>query len=207
MPMMLLPFVLAVLQTAGAAPPLQPSGGVYRLPYADGTQVKVFDDTRTHRPRPAIDLFAVGGRKPYRIVAAAAGRVTAIQDGHGERQSGRAASECRNNFVWIAHPNGEWTGYSHMAKGSVTGAAKLKVGDWVDAGQLIGIEGDIGCSMLNHLHFEVAVFDSANPVDTGGFPTGVEGGKYSREPRFCTLAGALNKEEIHTARRCATLAG
>lgn len=200
MPLMLLPFALAALQTSETPPP---SVGVYRLPYADGTQLRVFDDTRTHRPRARIDLVATGPRMPYRIVAAAAGRVMAIQDGYGERQTGRAASECRNNFVWIAHPNGEWTVYSHMAKGSVSGGAKLKIGDRVRAGQLIGIEGDVGCSMLEHLHFEVAVPDPANPIDAGGFLTGNDGSRRNREPRFCGIAGTINKEEAHIARRCA----
>lgn len=200
---MLLPLILATVQAAEAPPPPQPSAGTYRLPYADGTALRVFDDTRTHRPRSRIDLVATGPRKPYRIVAAAAGRVMAIQDSYGERQTGRAASECRNNFVWIAHPNGEWTGYSHMAKGSATGTAKLKVGQKVRAGQLLGIEGDVGCSMLEHLHFEVAVPDPANPVDAGGFLTDNEGGKRNREPRFCDIRGAINKDEVHVARRCA----
>lgn len=200
MPLMLLPFALAALQTPEAPPA---SAGIYRLPYADGTQLRVFDDTRTHRPRARIDLVATGPRKPYRIVAAAAGRVMTIQDGYGERQTGRAASECRNNHVWIAHANGEWTGYSHMAKGSVSGVAKLKAGDRVRAGQFIGIEGDVGCSMLEHLHFEIAMPDPANPVDAGGFLTGNEGGRRNREPRFCGIAGTINKEQVHIARRCA----
>lgn len=201
MPLILLPVALAALQ-APEAPP-QPSTGIYRLPYADGTRVKVFDDTRTHRPRARIDFVASGPRKPYRIVAAAAGRVMAIQDSHGERQTGRAASECRNNFVWIAHPNGEWTGYSHMAKGSVSGTAGLKIGQKVRAGQLLGIEGDVGCAMLDHLHFEVAVPDPANPVDAGGFLTGNDGSRRNREPRFCGIAGTVNKEGAHIAHRCA----
>lgn len=203
MPFTILPLTLAMLQTADVPPPQQLSADVYRLPYADGTQVKVFDDTRTHRPRTRIDLLATGPRKPYRIVAAAGGRVMAIQDGHGERQTGRAASLCRNNFVWIAHPNGEWTGYSHMAKGSVTGMAKLKVGQKVRAGQLLGIEGDVGCAMLEHLHFEVAVPDPAHPVDAGGFLTGNEGSRRNRAPRFCGIEGMISKDEVHIARRCA----
>ena len=193
MPLILLPLVLATLQAAETPPPPVASAGRYRLPYADGTQLRVFDDTRTHRPRARIDLVATGPRKPYRIVAAAAGTVMMIQDGYGERQSGRAASECRNNQLWIAHPNGEWTGYSHMARGSATGLAKLKVGQKVRAGQLLGIEGDVGCAMLDHLHFEVAVPDAANPIDAGGFLTDNDGGKRNREPRFCGVAGAINK--------------
>jgi murein DD-endopeptidase MepM/ murein hydrolase activator NlpD len=201
MPLILLPFALAALQ-ASEAPP-QPSTGIYRLPYAEGTRLRVFDDARTHRPRGRIDLVATGPHKPYRIVAAAAGTVRMIQDGYGERQSGRAASQCRNNQVWIAHPNGEWTGYSHLARGSVTGLARLRVGQKVRAGQLIGIEGDVGCAMLEHLHFEVAAPDPASPVDAGGFLTDNDRGKRNREPRFCGIRGTINKAEVHVARRCA----
>jgi hypothetical protein len=102
------------------------SEGIYRLPYADGTSVRVFDDFSTHRPRGRIDLFAIDGQRPYRVVAAAAGRVMAIQDTFGERQTGRMAAECHNNYVWIAHANGEWTNYSHLAQGSVTCEAESR---------------------------------------------------------------------------------
>jgi len=118
------------------------SEGRYRLPFADGTQVEVFDDATTHRPKGRVDLFALGGQAPYRVVAAAAGRIVAIQDGYGEQQSGRAAKDCHNNYVWIEHPNGEWSNYSHLARGTVTGRAGLKVGDavrvqWSEDGTLV----------------------------------------------------------------------
>jgi murein DD-endopeptidase MepM/ murein hydrolase activator NlpD len=161
------------------------SAGLYRLPFADGTQVQVFDDFTTHRPRGRVDLFATGGQGPYRVVAAAAGRIAAIQDSFSEQQSGRAAADCHNNYVWIAHPNGEWTNYSHLAHDSVTKGAKLKVGDQVSAGAYLGDEGAVGCAMLKHVHFEVAVPDSKNPIDAGGFLTDNEDGKRERNPRFC----------------------
>lgn len=126
----------------------KPSEGIYRLPFADGTKVKVFDDFHTHRPMGRIDLFAIEGPEPYRVVAAAAGRIVAIQDSYDEQQSGRAAADCHNNYIWIAHANGEWTNYSHVAHGSATQKAKLKVGDRVEAGQYIGDEDAIGCAML-----------------------------------------------------------
>ena len=53
----------------------------------------------------------------------------AIQDGYSEQQSGRAAKDCHNNYVWISHANGEWTNYSHIAHDTVTKQAGLKVGD------------------------------------------------------------------------------
>lgn len=186
---------LALLASASSAG--EPAGnahggstGQYRLPFADGTSVKVFDDFDTHRPVGRVDLYAVGGNAPYRVVAAAAGKVMAIQDGYTEQQSGRAAKDCRNNYIWIAHPNGEWTNYSHVATGSVKGAAHLKVGDRVKAGQLIGYEGTVGCSMLDHVHFEVAVPAPDRAIDEGGFLLDNQDGKRERNPRFCGVPDA-----------------
>ena len=167
------------------------SQGLYRLPFADGTKVQVFDDFLTHRPVGRVDLFAVGGREPYRVVAAAAGRIIAIQDGYSEQQSGRAAKDCHNNYVWIAHSNGEWTNYSHLAHDTVTKKAGLKVGDAVKAGQYLGDEGAVGCAMLHHVHFEVAVADANAPIDAGGFLTDNDGGKRERNPRFCGVSGGV----------------
>lgn len=179
---------------AASQPSDTPSQGRYRLPFADGTTVKVFDDFDTHRPRGRVDLYAIAGQQPYKVVAAAAGRIMAIQDGYGEQQSGRAAALCHNNYVWIAHPNGEWTNYSHVAKGSVTGKAGLKVGDWVKAGQYIGDEDAIGCAMLKHVHFEVAVPDPRQPIDKGGFLTDNADGKREHDPRFCGVPGNYAKK-------------
>lgn len=178
------------------------SVGVYRLPFADGTVVKVFDDFSTHRPIPALDLFAVEGHEPYRVVAAADGRIMAIQDSYSEQQSGRPAAQCHNNHVWIAHPNGEWTGYSHVAKGSVTGKAKLKVGDEVKAGTYLGDEAAVGCAMLNHVHFEVAVPDASNAVDAGGFVLDNAHGGRERNPQFCGVPGPLKKDKQYRAAAC-----
>jgi murein DD-endopeptidase MepM/ murein hydrolase activator NlpD len=176
---------LAAAAQAPAAQPLPRSQAEYRLPFADGTTVKVFDDVRTHRPVGRVDLYAVGGQPPYRVVAAAAGRIVAIQDGYSEQQSGRAAKDCHNNYVWIAHANGEWTNYSHLAHGSVAKGAGLKVGDTVAAGQTLGGEGAVGCAMLDHVHFEVVRPPPGRALDQGGFLLDNEGGKRELDPRFC----------------------
>jgi murein DD-endopeptidase MepM/ murein hydrolase activator NlpD len=196
---------LAGMALAQQSAPEPRSQGLYRLPFADRTMVKVFDDFVTHRPRGRVDLFAVKGTSPYRVVAAAAGRIMAIQDSYSEQQSGRAAADCHNNYVWIAHANGEWTNYSHLAQGSVTEGAKLKVGDVVKAGDYLGREGAVGCAMLDHVHFEVAVPDNANPIDTGGFLTDNDVGKRERNPRFCGVAGeTVVKDAIYRAIRCSS---
>jgi len=127
----------------------------------------------------------------------------AIQDAYSEQQSGRAAADCHNNYVWIAHANGEWTNYSHLAKGSVSGYAQLKVGVIVQAGTLLGIEAAVGCAMLNHVHFEVAVPDPKAPIDAGGFLKDNEDGKRERNPRFCNVpGGAAVKDQTYIAAKC-----
>lgn len=194
----------AVMMAAADAPAtVNASQGEYRLPFADGTRVKVFDDFTSHRPIGRNDLFGVGGVEPYRVVAAAAGRIVAIQDGYGEQQSGRAAALCHNNYVWIAHPNGEWSNYSHVAKGSVTGKAGLKVGDQVKAGQYLGDEDAVGCAMLKHVHFEVARPQAGAGIDAGGFLLDNDGGKRELSPRFCGVPNATAvRGETYSAVAC-----
>lgn len=52
------------------------------------------------------------------------------------------------NLVVIRHENGLETFYAHLSKGSV------EVGDWVNAGDVIGLGGSTGRSTGPHLHFE-----------------------------------------------------
>ncbi|MEU1972339.1 PKD domain-containing protein [Microbacterium sp. NPDC019599] len=73
-----------------------------------------------------------------------------------------------NNYIWIAHPNGEWSKYTHMETGSITGApGNLSVGDTVLVGDPLGIEADIGRATGRHLHHEIALPD--DPTDPTPF--------------------------------------
>ena len=180
------------------------STGVYRLPYADGTRLSVFDDDLTHRPLGAIDLVGEPrGKRPHRIVAAATGVIMAIEDGYNQQQSGRAAADCHNNYLWLAHSNGEWTLYSHMAARSSHEKARLKVGDRVRSGQYLGDEAAVGCAMLSHLHFEVAVPRASVPIDSGGFLTDNGKRERMRIPRFCNVTqNRVSKGTTYRASRC-----
>lgn len=181
----------------------QQSKRIYRLPFPDGTHVKVFADFTTHRPPGRLDLLAVGTSGTHRVVAAAAGRIVAIEDRYSKRQTGGPGVVCHQNYVWIAHPDGEWTNYSHLAHGSVTRKAGLKVGDSVKAGQYLGDEGEVGCAMFKHLHFEVAVPDLKNAIDGGGFLEDNGNAKRERNPRFCGVSGRNAIEGMsYTAAPC-----
>ena len=91
-----------------------------------------------------IDIPANGGTKVY---AAAAGTVV-----HS------AYSGSSGNWVQIAHANGVSTVYKHLQKHSA-----LRVGDHVEAGDLVGYVGSTGIASGNHLHFGVLL--DGEPVD------------------------------------------
>ncbi|MBC8047218.1 MAG: peptidoglycan DD-metalloendopeptidase family protein [Fimbriimonadaceae bacterium] len=140
--------------------PFELSNGIYRIPYIDGTDVQINNDHLNHCPRGRIDMVGEGGTSsPYKIAAAADGWIRAIEDDNNI-QCDCSETSCANNYVWIEHPNGEWTKYTHMIENSVTDLG-FEEGDWVTAGTYIGKEGEVGCASGVHLHFEVA-----QPIDT-----------------------------------------
>lgn len=55
------------------------------------------------------------------------------------------------NYVKLKHSNGYYTLYGHMAYNTV----KVKTGDKVKKGQVLGYMGNTGYSFGGHLHFEV----------------------------------------------------
>jgi hypothetical protein len=63
------------------------------------------------------------------------------------------------NMVKIEHKNGYMTRYLHLAYKTV----KVKVGDKVKKGQVLGYMGDTGYSFGGHLHFEV--WKNGNRID------------------------------------------
>ncbi len=202
----------ALLLTAACEQPTEPTGsieepvvvythspaadwsfGIYRIPYADGTTVDVWQDHHTHSP--ATDRTDLNAGTGATIVAAASGWIRFIQDRHGNtfnRGDGLAHDTATaqadslehgclnrnppdslsppnpifgscaqyNNYVWIEHPNREWTKYTHFGTGTVTIDNGWQPGDWVNAGEVLGLEDDIGAAggspSASHLHFEVA---------------------------------------------------
>lgn len=98
------------------------------------------------------------------VLAAAAGRVRGMRDSMADasvREVGREAIRGREagNGVVIGHGGGWETQYSHMRRGSV----RVKPGDWVSAGQVLGLVGLSGNTEFPHLHFEVRF--EGRPVD------------------------------------------
>lgn len=94
----------------------------------------------------ALDLNRLNG---WGIYAAAAGRVTIHVSRYGY-----------GNQIDLNHGGGIVTRYGHLSE------FKVKNGDYVEQGQLIGIMGSTGRSTGPHLHFEVRVNDvPLNPLN------------------------------------------
>lgn len=90
------------------------------------------------------------------VLAAAPGVVRATRDGVEDisiRQGGVEATanrECGNGVV-LVHPDGMETQYCHLRQGSI----RVKTGDRVATGQMLGLVGLSGRTEFPHLHFEV----------------------------------------------------
>lgn len=143
-----------------AQPQFEISRNIYRVPYLTGTDVHISNDHYTHSPVGRYDMSGNGNGSScsnnYTIVAATAGYVRRIVDNH-DVHGPDCTDNCSdfNNYVWIEHANGEWTKYSHMKKNSTTVNAGLVVGEFVQSGQMLGYECEIGKAGGPHLHFEV----------------------------------------------------
>ena len=82
------------------------------------------------------------------VIAVADGEVVYVQDGvPGYDDEVYTAG----NFVRIKHESGVYSRYLHLVNGSV----KVKVGQKVKAGAVLGTEGNTVYSMGTHLHFDI----------------------------------------------------
>jgi murein DD-endopeptidase MepM/ murein hydrolase activator NlpD len=112
-------------------------------------------------------------RRPDESLEAYGQRVGEIQA--GLIQSGAVAGD---NVV-IDHGDGEYSVYAHLKPGSL----KVKAGQAVKAGEVIGALGSSGNSTEPHLHFQVC--DGPDPLSCAGIPINFSGVEipYADSPR------------------------
>lgn len=108
--------------------------GQYHCPYQGDVHYRGKFGVRRGRRHQGIDLPLKTGTPIY---AAFTGKVRVSQ-----RMGGYG------NIVIIRHENGIETFYGHLSE------RKVKAGDWVNAGEVIGLGGSTGRSTGPHLHFE-----------------------------------------------------
>nr|WP_294936467.1 M23 family metallopeptidase [uncultured Flavobacterium sp.] len=105
------------------------------------------------------------------IYATGDGVVVDAQDGVEDNRTFNEADLAKNekayggNYIIIDHLNGEFSWFGHLKKGSV----KVKKGDKVKQGTVIGAMGASGSSLFPHLHYELRNGDGANHVE--GLPS------------------------------------
>jgi murein DD-endopeptidase MepM/ murein hydrolase activator NlpD len=89
--------------------------------------------------------------KEAEVVAAAPGRLINKNDGNFDRQCNFSGAS-PGNYVVIEQDDGHFAYYFHMKKGFVT---PRSIGSRVAAGDVLGLVGSSGTSLLPHLHFEL----------------------------------------------------
>jgi murein DD-endopeptidase MepM/ murein hydrolase activator NlpD len=108
-------------------------------------------------------------------LAAAAATVVEVKDGIGENTPGEASHAVEitpetvaGNHVNLDLGRGVFAMYAHFQPGSI----RVKVGDKVSRGQVLGLVGNSGNSSEPHLHFQL--MDRNSPLDSEGLPYKME---------------------------------
>lgn len=135
----------------------------------------------TYAGHDGTDFRALNAQADIAVVAAAPGVVKAIRDGVEDKLAlspqdlaAVAHKECGNGVV-IAHTGGFETQYCHMRLGSV----KVKAGDIVQAGTVLGKVGYSGAAAFAHLHLSVRHNGEKIDPFSGPLAEGCDGSKTS----------------------------
>jgi hypothetical protein len=130
--------------------------------------VQIGDDKNTFTGDPASNAsYHAYGQQ---ALAVAAGTVVEIKDGIAENVPQKPPAvpitldTVGGNHVVLDLGNGTFALYAHFQPGSL----KVKVGDKVKPGQLLGLVGNSGNSTEPHLHFQL--MDSGSPLGAEGIP-------------------------------------
>jgi hypothetical protein len=121
-------------------------------------------------PKEALRSYAIYGKE---ALAVANARVVSIVDGLPEQVPGRfppnlPIEQTDGNSVVLDLGDGNYALYAHFQPGSV----RVKAGDQVIRGQVLGLVGNSGNSVAPHLHFQV--MDGPSPLGADGLPYSID---------------------------------
>jgi hypothetical protein len=156
---------------------------VYYLPWEEGKTWSCMQGNRGRRTHQDIDAVDFDMPEGTPVCAARAGKVTYVKEDSNEGGADRAKYYSKANQIEIDHGDGTKAAYAHLKKDG----ALVSVGDFVVAGEVIGLSGKTGWATAPHLHFEVVkggntvVIRFAEIESDGGVPK--EGKRYSSKNR------------------------
>ncbi len=148
-------------------------------------------------PIDQLSSYAYFGDEIYSV---ADGTVVGMEDGLPEQVPGKLPADATiqmaaGNHVVVDIGEGRFAFYAHMQPGSV----KVKVGDAVKTGQVLGLLGNSGNTDSPHLHFHI--MDGPSPLVSNGLPfvftafTG-EGLIVDEQPLFTGGAVTIDKDAL-----------
>jgi murein DD-endopeptidase MepM/ murein hydrolase activator NlpD len=125
---------------------------IYSLPYPSAKSYKISQGYNGVYSHFGADQFAIDWRMPMGspVQAARGGLVVGVKQ-DSNTGGDDAKYDWDANYVLIQHADGTLGQYVHLKKGG----AVVKVGQHVEAGDLIGYSGNTGHSTGPHLHFSV----------------------------------------------------
>jgi hypothetical protein len=117
-------------------------------------------------PREKLESYAIFGQP---VLAVADAVVVLVIDGEPEQTPGNyptniALDKADGNAVILDLGAHRYALYAHMQPGSI----KVRSGEKVHLGQVIGLVGDTGNSIVPHLHFQVT--DGPSSLSSNGLP-------------------------------------
>jgi murein DD-endopeptidase MepM/ murein hydrolase activator NlpD len=127
-------------------------GHAYQLPYPNNTAQMVgqgYKGRKTHKNLFALDFNM---KLNSTVCAVRAGKVVAVKD-DSKKGGAKKTFMFDANYIVIQHADGSYADYAHL---SYQGSS-VKVGDVVEAGQMIALSGNSGYSSGPHLHLEIYV--------------------------------------------------
>lgn len=121
-------------------------------------------------PREQLASYTIYGKE---AIAVADARVVSAIDGLPEQTPGKfpdaiSLDQADGNSVVLDLGDGRFALYGHFKRGSV----RVRTGERVKRGQVLGLVGNSGNSLAPHLHFHV--MDGPSPLDSNGLPYEVD---------------------------------
>lgn len=145
-----------------------PVDGRVRIAQRFAVDWEQLDDTGRiyHGPRERLSSYAIFGRE---ALAVADATVASTVDGQPEQVPGRypeniSLAQADGNAVVLDLGGGTFALYAHLQPGSL----RVRPGERVTRGQVLGLVGNTGNSLAPHLHFHV--MDGPSALDANGLP-------------------------------------